>query len=110
VALSYWAIGDIYLALGRLDEARAHHDRARALREELVRGNPHGPNMVEHLAYSYHGMGVLHTRTGQRTEALRDLREALRLRAQFVRDDPDHIWWRYDRARTEVNLAVPCSD
>jgi serine/threonine protein kinase len=98
LAGAYASIGSITAEIGSREDAIAAHERARALRESLVRDHPENAAYRRELAASLHSLGVLNRETGRTAAALQSLRDERKLREALVHDHPNIPTYQSDLA------------
>jgi tetratricopeptide (TPR) repeat protein len=106
VALSQWAIGNVWVELGQPDKARSCYDQARLIQERLFKEKDSDDDSRDQLAYNDHSMGWLHHVLGQSPEALEYFQKARAHRARLVETDPRDISRQYYLAKTDLCLGI----
>jgi tetratricopeptide (TPR) repeat protein len=93
-------VGHLHLAMGELDLARAHAERALGMRREL-----YGPG-DELVADSLHQLAIVHHRLGQLDRALRLLLDASRISEErFGADHPSSLTYRVARGSVLLDMG-----
>jgi tetratricopeptide (TPR) repeat protein len=90
----YGAEGDALEHLGRDEEASKSYQRAREYLDLSLARNPDNPNQLPYLALLHERLGGLAQRRGQRMEADKHYREALKVREDLAGLHPDHRVWQ----------------
>ena len=102
----YHQLGVLNGRLGHHEEALHSFERARRIRQDLLRAYPGDTRFLKDLAGSANNIGMLLAKLGQPGESLRNLQQACDLRAQLARDHPSEAGYRADLTWTLGNLAV----
>ncbi|MBK6864710.1 MAG: serine/threonine protein kinase [Ideonella sp.] len=92
-------------SLGRIDEARAHWDRAVALFDELVRREPDNHEWVHQLAWGWIGLVNWSLLAGRFDDAVEAGRRAVELRDRAAAMQPGDAHLTHQRAAARNNLA-----
>jgi tetratricopeptide (TPR) repeat protein len=105
LASVYNNFGNLYIDLGRYDEARAAHGRALELRQRLNEEQPGEPGPLSDLAFSYHNLGWLDSKDGRSESALAHYGRAVELRQRVADLGPADIWRMHLLAEALGNLG-----
>jgi tetratricopeptide (TPR) repeat protein len=106
LAKGYDQLGQLYVAVGRREEAETAHDRAWRLLQELTRDYPREGAYRATLAVCQNNRGVLAYSFNRRDDAQRAWEEAVALREALLRDDPGRDDVRHALAGTLNNLGL----
>ncbi len=92
LATGYDRIGDIRGGIklpsyGDIPDALEYYQRAKDIRDELLKAIPDDPELLQELSFSYDKIGHVYGRTGKTSEALDFYRESLRIRKGLVTGD-----------------------
>lgn len=82
-------LGEIFITVGRLDDARAAYERGRASAQRAVEVEPDNPVWTAALAKSFYALAGVTTDLGDSGGALQAYQKSLALRQQRLRVAPD---------------------
>ena len=92
--------------LGRLAEALASHENARAINERLAREHPTVTAYQNDLASNELNIGNAHRALSQPGEALKSYEKARAIRERLAREHPTITQFQYDLATTDTNIGL----
>lgn len=111
---AFWGLtglGDVYVELGSLDEARESYQRARAIAERLSQVDPGNDarktqEIQRDLSVSHNKVGDVLVAQGQLPAALEAFRASLAIRERLSQADPGNAGWQRDVAVSHAKLAA----
>jgi tetratricopeptide (TPR) repeat protein len=103
-------LSDCYVHLGawggRPDEAEGWLQKAVALREQLHRARPQGPDWAYNLAAAQNTLAGIYQEGRRRDRAAEHYAQALALYERLQREYPENVTYRKGLANTSCNLAL----
>ncbi|MBP6002588.1 MAG: serine/threonine protein kinase [Pyrinomonadaceae bacterium] len=110
LASAYDKIGDIqgnpfYANLGDMDGALASYNKALAIREDLLAGDPGNKNLKFNLSLSLGSIGDLHWAKGEYPSALEKYRRALEMAESVANDNPSDAANKYALAHRHYSIG-----
>jgi serine/threonine protein kinase/tetratricopeptide (TPR) repeat protein len=103
-------LGNVYLELGKVDDARRFHKAALDRLKPIVQKYPEDPDFVSELASSYRGLANVHRLAGRPGEAVDLLEEGMRLCESLAQQHPLVTSHRVNLASLGNNLGITLLD
>jgi len=104
LAGAYQKLGEVAVTAGKLDDARAWFDKARAVRKTLA--DAPDPSALQHdLAASYDRLGDVAATAGKLDDARAWFEQALTIRKNFAAAGPSNTGWQRDLAMSYIRLG-----
>jgi tetratricopeptide (TPR) repeat protein len=110
LARTHYHLGRFYLASKRPKEAEAALQRSLAVSQTLSGKHPKIGVYGQELARVFNELGVFYRNSGQIDLAVQNLRQAVTIREELVRDQPDHPELAVEHAGACCNLGNALND
>ncbi|MBL8692615.1 MAG: tetratricopeptide repeat protein [Planctomycetes bacterium] len=106
LSVSYERMGDLMLALGQGDPAKAFFEKSLLIRERLARSEPDRADFQRDLSVSYDRMGDLMRALGQGDQAKAFFEKDLQIAERLARSEPDRADFQQDLALSKIRIAM----
>src|SRR5262249_24825570 len=106
LAQSHDNIGYLLLRNGKRAEALTMYEKARDIKEKLIKANPNHIDFQSDLAYSHDRIGEVLWQTGKQPEALAAWQDAGALRQKLADANPTRTNYQLDVVHSYTNLGL----
>lgn len=106
VSLAMFNVGRIVEAIGDPDEARLNYEQAANLQRKLVEAQPHKKPPLENLGNTASALGTLCSKLHDQQAALAAFQEAIAVREELLKVDPEDLDAQRLLANSYMNLGL----